>query len=104
MERYIKCIGDCFGLLYKLCKDFERIENDIKKSNKYSLNFVVNEGVHETFILFMDIKTKLIEQCMILNIHTHTLKEVLDELEKNVDNCLKSSSIDMKSQYSSFSK
>ena len=41
---------------------------------------------------------------MILNIHTHTLKEVLDELEKNVDNCLKSSSIDMKSQYSSFSK
>lgn len=100
----LQTIGDRFGLLYKLCKDFEKIEQDINSSSKYSLNFVVNEGVQESFILFMEIKTQLIEECLNLNIYTHTLKEVLDELEKNVDNCLQSSNIDLKSTYSSFSK
>lgn len=100
----LQTIGDRFGLLYKLCKDFEKIEQDINSSSKYSLNFVVNEGVQESFILFMEIKTQLIEECLNLNIYTHTLKEVLDELEKNIDNCLQSSNIDLKSTYSSFSK
>lgn len=104
----LQTIGDRFGLLYKLCRDFERVEQDInssfKNNSKYSLNFVVNEGVQESFILFMEIKTQLIEECLNLNIYTHTLKEVLDELEKNVDNCLQSSNIDLKSTYSSFSK
>jgi hypothetical protein len=104
----LQTIGDRFGLLYKLCKDFEKIEQDINSSSKYNLNynlnFVVNEGVQESFILFMEIKTQLIEECLNLNIYTHTLKEVLDELEKNVDICLQSSNIDLKSTYSSFSK
>ena len=104
LMKTLQIIGDRFGLLYKLCRDFEKIEEDIKKSNKYSMNFIINEGVQESFILFMEIKTQLIEECLNLNIHTHTLKEVLDELEKNVDNCLQSSNIDMKSTYSSFSK
>ena len=76
----LQTIGDRFGLLYKLCKDFEKIEKDINSSSKYSLNFVVNEGVQESFILFMEIKTQLIEECLNLNIYTNTLKEVLDEL------------------------
>ena len=104
----LQTIGDRFGLLYKLCRDFEKIEEDINSSSKYNskycLNFVVNEGVQESFILFMEIKTQLLEECLSLNIYTHTLKEVLDELEKNVDKCLQSSNIDLKSTYSSFSK
>jgi hypothetical protein len=72
--------------------------------NNLSLNFIINDGVQESFILFMEIKTQLIEDCLSLNIYTHTLKEVLDELEKNVDKCLSSSSIDLKSTYSSVSK
>lgn len=100
----LQTIGDRFGLLYKLCRDFDKIEKDINSSSKYSLNFVVNEGVKESFILFMEIKTQIIEECLNLNIYTHTLKEVLDELEKNIDNCLQSSNIDLKSSYSSFSK
>ena len=112
LMKNLQSIGDKFGLLYKLCRDFEKIEEDILNSNntnnnnlnKYSLNFVINDGVQETFILFMEIKTQLIEDCLSLNIYTHTLKEVLDELEKNVDKCLSSSSIDLKSTYSSISK
>jgi hypothetical protein len=104
LMKTLQTVGDRFGLLYKLCRDFEKIESDIKKSDKYSLNFIVNEGVQESFILFMEIKTQLIEECLNLNIYTHTLKEVLDELEKNVDTCLQSSNIDLKSTYSSFSK
>jgi hypothetical protein len=100
----LQTVGDRFGLLYKLCKDFEKIERDINISSNYSLNFIINEGVKESFILFMEIKTQLIEECLNLNIYTHTLKEVLDELEKNVDNCLDSVNIDLKSTYSSFSK
>jgi hypothetical protein len=100
----LQTIGDRFGLLYKICKDFENIEEDIKNCTKYTTNFIVNEGVQESFILFMEIKTQLIEECLNLNIYTHTLKEVLDELEKNIDYCLQSSQIDLKSTYSSFSK
>lgn len=100
----LQLMGDRFGLLYKLCKDFENIKNDINSSSKFSLNFIVNEGVQESFILFMEIKTQIIEEALKLNIYTHTLKEVLDELEKNIDNCLHSSNIDLKSTYSSFSK
>lgn len=104
LMKKLQSIGDKFGLLYKLCRDFEKIEEDISNSNKYNLNFIVNEGVQETFILFMEIKTQLIEDCLMHNIYTHTTKEVLDELEKNVDKCLTSSSVDLKSNYSSFSK
>jgi hypothetical protein len=110
LMKNLQSIGDKFGLLYKLCRDFEKIEedinnaNDVTGQNKYSLNFIINDGVQESFILFMEIKTQLIEDCLSLNIYTHTLKEVLDELEKNVDKCLSSSSIDLKSTYSSVSK
>lgn len=104
LMKSLQSIGDKFGLLYKLCRDFEKIEDDIYNSNKYNFNFIVNDGVQETFILFMEIKTQLIEDCLIHNIYTHTTKEVLDELEKNVDKCLNSSTIDLKSNYSSFSK
>ncbi len=100
----LQTIGDNFGLLYKICRDFDKLESDIKDSNKYNMNFIINDGVQETFILFMETKTQLIEQCLTLNIYTHTLKEVMDELERSVDICLSSSNIDLKSNYSSVSQ
>jgi hypothetical protein len=99
----LQSIGDNFGLLYKICRDFDKIESDIKDCNKYNMNFIINDGVQETFILFMETKTQLIEKCLTLNIYTHTLKEVMDELERSVDICLASSNVDLKSNYSSIS-
>ena len=100
----LQSIGDNFGLLYKICRDFDKIESDIKDCNKYNMNFIINDGVQETFILFMETKTQLIEKCLTLNIYTHTLKEVMDELERSVDICLASSNVDLKSNYSSVSQ
>jgi hypothetical protein len=99
----LQIIGDNFGLLYKICRDFDKLESDINNSDKYNMNFIINDGVQETFILFMETKTELIEQCLTLNIYTHTLKEVMDELERSVDLCLSSSNIELKSTYSSCS-
>jgi len=104
LMKELQSIGETYGILYKICIDFENIIEDINKSNKYSYNIVVNLGIQESFTLFMDLKTKFIEACLKNNIYSHTIKEVIDLLETKIDKCLKNASIDMTSTYSSFSK
>jgi hypothetical protein len=96
-------IGRNFGFIYKICIDFEKIEYDLENSSKYSTNIVLNQGIHDSFTLFMELKTQLIEKCLEQNIYTNTLKEIIDLLELKIDSCIKNASIDMKSSYSSFS-
>jgi len=101
-------IGRNFGFIYKICIDFEKIEYDLENSsthgtNRYSTNIVLNQGIHDSFTLFMELKTQLIEKCLEQKIYTNTLKEIIDLLELKIDNCIKNTSIDMKSSYSSFS-
>ena len=100
----LQSIGENYGILYKICRDFDNIVNDISKNLKYTTNFVVNLGIQETFTIFMNIKTKIIELCLKNNMYSHTIKEVIDLLENKIDKCLKSAEIDMNSTYSSFSK
>jgi len=100
----LQIIGENYGILYKICIDFDNIIQDINKSSKYCLNTVINLGIQETFSLFMIIKTKIIELCLKNNLYSHTIKEVIDLLETKIDKCLKSAEIDMNSTYSSFSK
>jgi hypothetical protein len=96
-------IGRNFGFIYKICIDFEKIEYDLENSLKYSTNIVLNQGIDDSFTLFMELKTQLIEKCLEQNIYTNTLKEIIDLLELKIDSCIKNASIDMKSSYSSFS-
>jgi hypothetical protein len=96
-------IGSKLGIIYKICKDFEQLIPNIKEQNKFTFNTVINLGIHETFTLFMENKTQFIEESLELDIYTHTTKEVIDILEKNIDKCLEEANIDMKSSYSSFS-
>ena len=100
----LQTIGENYGVLYKICIDFENIVNDINSNSRYCLNLVINTGIQETFTLFMTTKTKIIELCLKNNIYSHTIKEVIDLLEVKIDKCLKSADIDMNSTYSSFSK
>lgn len=100
----LQIIGENYGILYKICIDFDNIVQDINNSSKYCLNIVINLGIQETFTLFMSIKTKIIELCLKNNLYSHTIKEVIDLLETKIDKCLKSAEIDMNSTYSSFSK
>jgi hypothetical protein len=100
----IEMIGELFGLIYKICTDFENIMNDINNSDKTSKNIVINIGIQESFALFTETKSKFYEESFKLDIYTHTMKEVIDELEMKLDKCLDNCKIDMKSMYSSFSK
>jgi len=106
----IEMIGELFGLIYKICMDFDNIINDINnidfKDNpeKTSKNIIINIGIQESFALFMETKSKFYEDSFKLEIYTHTMKEVIDELETKLDKCLDNCKIDMKSIYSSFTK
>uniref|UniRef100_A0A6C0ED59 Polyprenyl synthetase n=1 Tax=viral metagenome TaxID=1070528 RepID=A0A6C0ED59_9ZZZZ len=97
-------LGIYLGIMFKLCKDFENIENDILECGKITNNFVVNSGIHESFGLFMDAKTKFMEGCLVLDIYSHTAKEIVDAIESKFDSCIENASLDMKTTYSSFSK
>lgn len=97
-------IGEKFGLIYKVCIDFENVISDIKSADTYSNNTIVNIGVQESFELFMELKSSFYEESLKLEIYTHTMKEVIDELEMKMDKCIENCKIDMKSTYSSFSK
>jgi hypothetical protein len=100
----LESIGEKFGMMYKLCIDFENVIFDIKNSENISNNTIVNLGVQESFELFMELKSTFYEESLKLEIYTHTMKEVIDELELKVDKCIENCKIDMKSTYSSFSK
>ena len=100
----LQTIGENYGVLYKICIDFENIVKDINSNTTYCLNIVINMGIQESFTLFMTTKTKIIELCLLNNLYSHTIKEVIDLLETKIDKCLKSADIDMNSTYSSFSK
>jgi hypothetical protein len=97
-------IGEKFGLIYKVCIDFENVISDIKNSENITNNTIVNIGVQESFELFMELKSSFYEESLKLEIYTHTMKEVIDELEMKMDKCIENCKVDMKSTYSSFSK
>jgi len=100
-------IGETYGMIYKICIDFDNIIQDINKcdtKNNITNNIVINIGIQESFVLFMDLKTTFYEESLKLNVYTHTMKEVIDELETKVDRCVDNTKVDMKSMYSSFSK
>lgn len=97
----LQIMGNKLGILYKIARDFEKVEEDI--GNSYIYNIVLNNGIQDTFTLFMDLKIEFLELLFKYNLYTHTIKEVLDLLENKIDEILKKSNIDMKSTYSTVS-
>lgn len=105
----LEIIGEKFGMIYKICNDFENIILDINnceqstQNTNITKNIVINIGIQESFALFMELKSSFYEEALKLGIYTHTMKEVIDELEIKMDKCIENSKVDMKSTYSSFS-
>jgi hypothetical protein len=97
----LQLMGNKLGMIYKVARDFEKIEDDI--DNSYIYNVVLNTGIQESFTLFMDLKIEFLESLFKHNLYTHTIKEVLDLLENKIDKILRKSNIDMKSTYSTLS-
>jgi len=97
----LQLMGNKLGVIYKIARDFDKIEVDIQ--NNYLFNIVLNNGIQDSFTLFMDLKIEFLEALFKHNLYTHTIKEVLDVLENKIDLILKKSNIDMKSTYSTMS-
>lgn len=95
-------LGTHLGLIIKISNDFNNLEKDINCAKEYSLNIIANYGIHECFAMFMESKMKLIQGCLTLDIFTITVKEIIDNVEKQFDNCLQNTDIELKSMYSSF--
>jgi len=72
--------------LIKVATDFNNVDFDIENSNNYIFNSVVILGYQDAFELFQTSKEKFVEGCMQLDIHTNTIKEIIDVLEERIDN------------------
>jgi hypothetical protein len=94
-------MGINFGYLVKISFDFENIDFDLNNSDDITNNLLINFGIQEIFELFDTNKQQFIEGCMKLNIYTNTVKEIIDLIEKKVDLVINSSSIDLRSTFSS---
>lgn len=104
-EKYIASlekVGLYLGNIFKISLDFVNLERDLINTNAdHSYNYVINYGIQEAFELFIDQKIKFIEGCMLLNIYNNniTIKEVIDVIEKNVEDFIDKTTADLQSQY-----
>lgn len=97
----IKKIGRYFSMIFKLARDFCSIEKDIVNcKNGITTNYVINYGLQESYELFMYNKQKFIEETMMINIYTTTIKEIIDSIETKVDEIIDETSPDIKSNCS----
>jgi len=92
-------IGESFGFMIKLSNDFVYLENDILNADKYSKNYLVNNGFQNGFECFLENKQKFIEGCIQLDVYTNTIKEMIDIIENNIDDVINKHSPDLRSTY-----
>ena len=97
----IKKSAKYFAIMYKISKDFENLTHDIKNSDKHTSNYVLNFGLQDGYEAFLNNKEKFIEESMIEDVYTNTIKEIVDTIEANVDMIIDQTSPDLKSSYSS---
>lgn len=97
----IKKSAKYFAIMYKISKDFENLTFDIKNSDKYTSNYVLNFGLQDGYEVFLNNKEKFIEESMLEDVYTNTIKEIVDTIEVNVDMIIDQTSPDLKSSYSS---
>ena len=99
----IKKTAKYVATMYKIARDFEKLDSDLENAEEYSNNYVINFGLQDAYELFLSNKEKFIEESMDYKIYTTTVKEVIDSIEANIDNIIDQSSPDLKSNYSSYS-
>lgn len=92
-------LGSYFGILIKISYDFNNLERDLGCAKETSNNYIINFGIQDGFEIFIDNKLKFVEGCMILDIYTNTIKEILDVIESKVDLFINNTAPDLKSHY-----
>jgi hypothetical protein len=95
----IDLLGLNLGMMLKIANDCVTIEEDLKNATAHTHNIVLNVGLQNSFEMFMDNKRKFIEGCLLLDIYTNTVKEVIDLMEKKVETMINNTTSDVKSLY-----
>ncbi|ARF11451.1 hypothetical protein Klosneuvirus_1_308 [Klosneuvirus KNV1] len=95
----LKKLSDYFATMYKIANDFENLTKDINKNTDFTSNYILNYGLQDAYETFMDSKQSFIEESMIEDIYTNTIKEIIDDIEANVDTIIDQTSPDLKSSY-----
>lgn len=99
----IKKLSKYFSIMYKLSYDFSNLNDDIKNisGNNLSRNYIINYGLQDSYELFLYNKQKFIEESMTLDIFSNTVREIVNYIEKKVDDVIDKTSPDLKSNFSS---
>jgi hypothetical protein len=81
----LEMLATYMSQLIKVATDFNNVDFDIENSNNCIYNSVVILGYQDAFEIFQTSKEKFVEGCMQLDIHTNTIKEIIDVLEERID-------------------
>jgi hypothetical protein len=98
----IKKLSKNFSFMYMIYTDLINLDNDFVSSSQYTHNYVINYGLKESFEKYMDNKQRFIEDCMINNIYTHTVREIVEYIDTCVEKVMDNTSPDIRSHYSSY--
>lgn len=98
----LKKAARAFGIMYKIVSDFKNLDFDIKNSNELTSNYVLNYGFQDGYEVFLNNKQQFIEEAMICNIYTSTIKEIIGSIEDVIDQIIDQTSPDLKSNYSNY--
>jgi len=91
-------LGLNLGILMKLQSDFESMDSEIESFDKktHTTNYVINNGIQDSFELYINMKQKVIEDCMSLELYTNTITELLDIMDTTIDKTIDNTSLDLK--------
>jgi len=99
IDKYKKII-QLFGLIIKIDNDFKKFMEDIKNNeNKICLNMLVNIGIQKTYNLYLESKSSLIEELIKCKLYSHTIKEIMDKIENNINNVINNTNVTIESTH-----
>ena len=94
----IESLGLKLGTILKIHDDFKNIDRDMDAC-PYTLNYVLNFGIKDSYMELIDTKSDFVEGMMYLGINTKTSKEILDIVTNNINDIVKNISVDMETSY-----
>jgi len=94
----------CYHLSYilKIYNDVNNIEKDLSLNKTESYNIIHCLGIKATYSLFVEHKTKFIEQCLEQKLYSSYLNIIIDYISTEFDYCINTyfKNIDLETSYS----
>jgi len=106
MIKVLETIGQILGVLYKVTYDFMTIDDEIKElistDRNYSDNIIINCGIKKSFSIFVEQKTKFIEESMEAELYIVNIRVILAKMEDIVNDVIENSDFTSNTEASSF--